>query len=154
MVMEEKCHPMVKQQMKFIKTKEWWKHFSWTQLFVYCNTKILFVYMCLFNSKIIAIRESHLYFVVEIMLRNYMILKERERCNIPYWFQDFRLAPQTNTSLFNVLCPYSHAFRETSQKVTHPKTTLSQARFNVVLMVWATKKNMHLVDISSIKQFL
>ncbi|AES88048.1 hypothetical protein MTR_4g043740 [Medicago truncatula] len=47
----------------------------------------------------------------------------------PYCFQDCRLTPQTNTSLFTVFCPHSHAFRETSQKVTHLKIALSQARF-------------------------
>ncbi|WJX34368.1 starch synthase [Trifolium repens] len=52
-------------------------------------------------------------------------------CNAPNCFQDDRLTRQTNTSLFSELCPHLHAFRETSQKVTHPKTTPSQARLTV-----------------------
>ncbi|PNX87864.1 hypothetical protein L195_g043963 [Trifolium pratense] len=53
-------------------------------------------------------------------------------CYMPTNFRlDDRLTPQTNTSPFSVLCPHSHAFRETSQKVTHPKTTPSQARFTM-----------------------
>ena len=36
-------------------------------------------------------------------------------CNIPDFFQDCRLTPQTNTSLFSVCCPHSHAYRKTSQ---------------------------------------
>ncbi|KAK2449182.1 60S ribosomal protein L18 [Trifolium repens] len=35
--------------------------------------------------------------------------------------KDDRLTPQINTSLFSELFPHLHAFRETSQKVTHPK---------------------------------
>lgn len=42
-------------------------------------------------------------------------------------FQDQLLSPQTNTKLFNMFCPYSYAFWETFQKVTHPITTPSQA---------------------------
>ncbi|KAG4967882.1 hypothetical protein JHK87_033533 [Glycine soja] len=41
-------------------------------------------------------------------------------------FQDQRLIPQTNIKLFNMFCPHPHAFWETSQKVTHPITTLNQ----------------------------
>jgi hypothetical protein len=36
-------------------------------------------------------------------------------CNIPDCLQDCRLTPQTNTSLFSMLCPHSHAYRETSR---------------------------------------
>ncbi|KEH38792.1 hypothetical protein MTR_2g080020 [Medicago truncatula] len=36
-------------------------------------------------------------------------------CNIPDCFQNCRLTPQTNTSLFSVFCPHSHAYRETSR---------------------------------------
>src|SRR3954465_5463869 len=33
--------------------------------------------------------------------------------------------------LFSMLCPHSHAFRENSQKITHPNTTQSQAHITV-----------------------
>jgi hypothetical protein len=37
------------------------------------------------------------------------------KCNIPDCLQDCRLTPQTNTSLFSMLFPHSHAYRETSR---------------------------------------
>ncbi|AES71079.1 hypothetical protein MTR_3g069850 [Medicago truncatula] len=49
----------------------------------------------------------------------------------PYCFHDCRLTPQTNTSLFGVFCPHSHACRKTSRQVTHPKIAPSQARLTV-----------------------
>jgi len=74
-------------------------------------------------------------------------------CNILDDFKHCRLTPQTNMSLFNVLCPQSHAFRETSQKVPHPKTNPSQACLNVefvwfelpkrrcILLIWVVPNN-------------
>ncbi|KEH17359.1 hypothetical protein MTR_0020s0050 [Medicago truncatula] len=53
------------------------------------------------------------------------------KCNIPDCFQNSRLTPQTNTSLFSMFCPHSHAYRETSRYVTHPKIAPSQARLTV-----------------------
>src|SRR3954468_313446 len=37
-------------------------------------------------------------------------------CNAADCFRDDRLPPQTNTGLFSMLWPHSHAFWETSQK--------------------------------------
>ena len=52
-------------------------------------------------------------------------------CTASYYFQDYRLTPQTNTSIFSMLCPHLHAFRETSHKATYPYTTPSQARLTM-----------------------
>lgn len=52
-------------------------------------------------------------------------------CNASYYFQDYRLTPQTITGLFSMLSPYLHAFRKTSQKVTYPNTTPSQSRLTI-----------------------
>ena len=44
---------------------------------------------------------------------------------------DYRLAPQTNTSLSSALWPHSCAPKKTSQEVTHPKIAPYQARLTV-----------------------
>ena len=58
-------------------------------------------------------------------------------------------ALQTNTSLFSVLCPHSHLPGNFS--VGHPFKDYSKSRIlNCgVLMEWATKKKIHIVDIGS-----
>ena len=53
-------------------------------------------------------------------------LYETSKINFVY-FQDQWLTSQTNTKLFSIFFPHSHVFQETSQKVTHPSITLSQA---------------------------
>ena len=45
-------------------------------------------------------------------------------------FKDRRLAPQIIKSLFDVLRPRSHAAKETSQEVTHPKLSPEQSMLN------------------------
>ena len=52
-------------------------------------------------------------------------------CNAPDCIRDYRLTLQANTSLFSILWPHLHAFRETSQKVTHPRIAPRQARLTV-----------------------
>jgi len=62
-------------------------------------------------------------------------------------FKDRRLTPQITTSLSGVLRPRSHAARETSQEVTHPKIAPQQARltFGVLKRGLFEKKGAHLV---------
>jgi len=52
-------------------------------------------------------------------------------CNILDNIKYCRLTPQTNMVLFYMLCPHFHIFRETSQKVTHPKIASSQGCLTV-----------------------
>ncbi|AES98742.1 hypothetical protein MtrunA17_Chr5g0430971 [Medicago truncatula] len=61
-------------------------------------------------------------------------------CNIPDCFQDCRLTPQTNRSLFSVFCPRSHAFRKAFKKVIHPKIVPSQARLTVEFLLFRLKQ--------------
>lgn len=59
----------------------------------------------------------------------------------PYCIQDYRLIPPTNMSLFNMFFPHSRIFQETSQKVTHPNITPSQARLIVELLYVRKQKD-------------
>ncbi|KAG5035457.1 hypothetical protein GYH30_010211 [Glycine max] len=56
-------------------------------------------------------------------------------------FHDQWLTTQTNTRLFKVLCPHSHTFWETSEKITHPITTPSQTRLSMKFLSDGLPKN-------------
>lgn len=55
------------------------------------------------------------------------LMKIGRTYNIPNNFENCRLIPQINASLFGVFCSHSHVFRKTFIKVSHPKITPNQA---------------------------
>jgi len=54
------------------------------------------------------------YFIYLFVLKKYYSLSLLDTCNIPDDFKHCWLILQTNTSLFNVLCPHSHTYWKTS----------------------------------------
>jgi len=78
---------------------------------------------------------------------NHIVLGEvcSDIYNVLDCFQDCRLTPQTNTSLFSIFCLHSHASREISHKVTHPKIVHNQALLTVEFLSFGLPKRRYIL---------
>ena len=62
-----------------------------------------------------------------VMFWPFLSLRTIMRNNVKYWW----LTLYVTTSLFNVLCPYSHAIWQNFSKCDHPKTNPQQVQLTI-----------------------